>query len=108
MIYILVVIMTFVGSCGAYFFKKSADRADSVIGLFRTPVFYLGGTLYVVSALMNVVLLRYMDYTVLYPMTALTYIWSLLISKKFLGERITEKKVFGIISICIGVVLLTR
>ena len=57
---------------------------------------------------MNVVLLRYMDYTIVYPMGAITYIWSLIISNRFLGEKITKKKVLGIALICVGVVLLTR
>ena len=79
-----------------------------VLSLLRVPSFYLGGALYCLGALMNVVLLRYMDYTVLYPMGAITYIWSLVISNRFLGERITKKKVLGVALICVGVVLLTR
>lgn len=106
--YLFVLFMTLAGSLGAFFFKKSITGAPGVFSLLRVPSFYLGGFLYCLGALMNVVLLRYMDYTVLYPMGAVTYIWSLIISNRFLGEKITKKKVLGVALICVGVVLLTR
>ena len=106
--YIFVLLMTLAGSLGAFFFKKSTSDLTNVFSLLRVPSFYLGGFLYCLAALMNVVLLRYMDYTIVYPMGAITYIWSLIISNRFLGEKITKKKVLGIALICVGVVLLTR
>ena len=103
-----VLLMTLAGSLGAFFFKKSTSDLTNVFSLLRVHSFYLGGFLYCLAALMNVVLLRYMDYTILYPMGAVAYIWSLIISNRFLGEKITKKKVLGIALICVGVVLLTR
>ena len=108
MIYLCVVVMSLIGALGAFFFKKSTERMDGVFSLLGVPTFYLGGVLYVLSALMNVVLIRFLDYTVLYPMTAIGYVWSLVISNRFLGERITAKKVLGVGLICLGVVLLAR
>lgn len=55
--------------------------------------------------LLNIALLRQFDYSVLYPMSAVTYIWSLLLSKWLLHERITKKKLLGIFCICAGVLL---
>ena len=107
-IYVFIVLMTLVGSLGAFFFKRSTGSMEGVFSLLRSPSFYIGGVLYVASALMNVVLLRFMDYTILYPMTAITYIWSLIVSNRFLGEKITAKKVAGVALICLGVVLLVR
>lgn len=106
--YFFVVLMTLVGSLGAFFFKKSTENMTGIFSLLRVPNFYLGGFLYCLGALMNVVLLRYMDYTILYPMGAIAYIWSLVLSNRFLGEKITKKKVLGVALICVGVVLLTR
>lgn len=108
MIYLFVLLMTLLGSMGAFFFKKSTERMGGILTLLTIPTFYLGGVLYVAGALMNVILLRYMDYTVLYPMSAIAYIWSLLISNRFLNEKITGKKIAGIVLICLGIVLLTR
>ena len=106
--YVFVLLMTLVGSLGAFFFKRSTADLSGILSLLKVPSFYLGGFLYCFGALMNVVLLRYMDYTIVYPMGAIAYIWSLVISNRFLGERITKKKVLGIALICVGVVLLTR
>ena len=106
--YFFVVLMTLVGSLGAFFFKKSTESMTGIFSLLRIPNFYLGGFLYCLGALMNVVLLRYMDYTIVYPMGAIAYIWSLVLSNRFLGEKVTGKKVLGVALICVGVVLLTR
>ncbi len=106
MIYLAVLLMTLVGALGAFFFKKSVGGTAGIFSLFASPAFYLGGILYVSAALMNVVLLRYMDYTVLYPMSAVTYIWSLLLSNRFMGEKVTGKKLAGICLILAGVTVL--
>lgn len=106
MIYLAVILMTLIGASGAFFFKRSAVKANGIFSLVWIPSFYLGGFLYGLSALFDVILLRYVDYTILYPMTAITYIWSLIISKIFLGEKITKNKIVGVALICLGVVLL--
>lgn len=106
--YLLILVMTLLGSLGAFFFKKSTEKMDGIFTLLRIPSFYIGGVLYVSGALLNVILLRYMDYTVVYPMGSIAYIWSLVISNRFLGEKITARKIVGVVLICGGVVLLTR
>lgn len=98
--------MTLLGSLGAFFFKRSTEGMDGIFSLLKVPSFYVGGVLYVAGAMLNVVLLRYMDYTVLYPMGSISYIWSLIISGIFLDEKITVRKIFGVALICAGVVLL--
>ncbi len=106
--YFFVLLMTLAGSLGAFFFKKSTADLSNVFSLLRIPSFYLGGFLYCLGALLNVFLLRYMDYTIVYPIGSIAYIWSLIISNRFLGEKITGKKIVGVSLICVGVVLLTR
>lgn len=108
MIYIAVIFMTFIGALGALLFKKSTSKIDKIRCLLHDPYFYLGCFLYALSALMNMILLRFMDYTILYPMTAVTYIWSQALSYKFMGELITKNKLAGVMLICIGVVFLAK
>lgn len=108
MVYAGVFLMTFIGSLGAVFFKKSTENMRGVFSLLRQPSFYLGGFLYVSAAMLNVVLLRVMDYTVLYPMSAVSYIWSVIISCCFLGETITKKRVIGLALVIVGVSLLVK
>lgn len=108
MIIVLILAMTVSGSLGAFFLKKSVEGDFRVAVLLRSPFLYLGGGFYVLGALLNIVLLRYLDYSVVYPLTALTYVWTLPISAMFLGERITARKGAGVALILLGVFLLTR
>lgn len=108
MIWLSVLAMTLIGALGAFFLKAGMDRVDSLPALFRTPKIYLGGCCYLAGAALNILLLRLMDYSVLYPMTALTYIWSMLLSAAFLGERITKQKLIGVAAILAGVFILSR
>ena len=71
------------------------------------PYLYLGGGLYVLSALLNLYLLKRLPYSVVIPLGSLTYIWTLIIARKYLGEAISKQKLMGILSILIGVILLT-
>lgn len=104
-IYILIPVMTLGGALGAFFFKRGAQHIESVMSLLTQPQIYLGGMFYVASALLNIFVLRYLEYSVVYPLTAITYIWSAILAKICLGEIITRQKVIGIAAICIGVVL---
>jgi len=108
MIYLAVLLMTFVGALGAFFLKAGMDRVDGFASLFRTPKLYLGGCFYLTGAILNILLLRRLDYSVLYPMTAVTYVWSMLLSAAFLDERITRRKLVGVAAILVGVFILSR
>lgn len=104
MLYLLVPVMTLGGAIGAFFFKQGSQKLTSPAGIFLQPQIYIGGAFYVLSALLNVYLLQFLDYSVLYPMTAMTYVWSTIIAKYFLGEQITYSRLLGITAICIGVI----
>ena len=108
MIWAGVLAMTLIGAMGAFFLKAGMDRVDSLISLFREPRIWLGGGCYVAGALCNVLLLRFLDYSVVYPMTAITYVWSMALSAAFLGERVTKQKLIGVTAILAGVILLSR
>lgn len=108
MIYFLVMIMTLLGALGAFFFKKSTEQISGIFSLLVRPSFYIGGCCYVSGSLLNILLMRYIDFTVLYPMTAVTYVWTLLISWKFMDDKITKKKIVAVALIFLGVAALTH
>ena len=108
MIYLLALPMTFLGALGAFFFKRAAIKADGLLSLFTNKDIYLGGMFYVSGAILNILLLRYLQYSILYPMTAITYIWTAMISHRLLGEKISKRALLGIAMICVGVGCLTR
>lgn len=105
MIYIYILIMTIIGSFAALFLKK-ASRSNNIRLLLMNINFYLGGGLYFISALINIYVLKYLPYSVVLPMTSITYIWTMIISYILLKEIITFKKVIGISFIIIGAVVL--
>ncbi|MDP4118452.1 MAG: EamA family transporter [Bacillota bacterium] len=104
-LYTGLVVMALLGSLGSLFFKKASGE-NSIKSLLRKPHFYIGGFLYFVSALLNIILLKYMDYSVVLPMTAITYIWTMIFSYFLLKEAITVRKITGVGFILFGAVLI--
>lgn len=99
--------MGVLASFGSFFLKRATENGISRLAFMRSPWFYLGGVFYTSSALLNLYLLRVLPYSLVVPLGALTYIWTLLLSHKFLGERIDLPKVAGILLILFGVALLS-
>lgn len=120
---ILVLIMTAMGAFASLFLKKAAEKSvnktsskalvertsndKSFLVLITNANFYLGGGLYFISALLNILLLKYLYYSVVLPITSLTYAWIILISGVFLKEMISFKQIFGVALICAGAVLVS-
>lgn len=103
--YILLIFMTLLGSFASYFLKK-ASFSNTVIDLFKCKSFYLGGALYFVSAVINIILLKHLEYSTVLPLTALTYFWTILISSIFLKEILNKRKLFGTLTIIVGVFII--
>lgn len=104
--FICLVIMTVFGSVASLFLKK-ASGSNGIIGMIRNKNLYLGGFLYLASAVMNIWILRYLDYSVVLPLTSLTYIWTMILSYIILKEKISKKKIVGVLLILIGAVLVS-
>lgn len=103
-IFLLVAVMTLSGSLGSFFLKKASG--EKRLGtILRSPSLYLGIGLYLIGCVLNIVLLRVVDYSVALPITALTYVWTLFISHWKLSESLTARKLFGVALIILGVAL---
>jgi len=105
-IYALIIVGTMCGALGGFFFKKAVNVPKIWMAITK-PQLYIGGTVYVLSAVLNIIVLRYLPYSVTLPLMAITYIWTLLISAKLLGEKITRRKVAGVVLVLLGAVLLS-
>lgn len=104
MVYAVLLGMTFMGACASYFLKKASGDL-SIMRLITNKHLYLGGGLYVVAALLNIYVLRFLDYSVVLPLTSFTYIWTMILSYYLLGEKISKKKIVGIVLILTGAVM---
>ena len=100
---ICVLSMTCVASFASYFLKKSSG-VENKLKILLSPWFYLGGVLYVISACINIYLLQLIPYAVAMPLGALTYVWTMLLSNRLLGEAITKRKILGMFTIFVGVI----
>lgn len=101
-----VLLMTLLGSVASLMLKfASADLRPT--SLLRDWHFYAGGFGYLLAALLNIWVLRHLDLSVVLPLTALTYVWTLGIARLVLGELLTWRKVLGVALILVGIVLIS-
>lgn len=105
-LYICLLIMTFMGAVASLFLKK-ASGANGIKALISNSNLYLGGGLYFVSAVFNIWLLRYLDYSVVLPLTSLTYVWTMFLSYFILSEKISMRKIMGVALVLIGAILVS-
>lgn len=103
-----VLVMTLFGSLGALFLKRGSAKVSELKSLVTTPQIWLGVLFYLAGALLNIYLLRGYSYSIVYPLTSLTYVWSLILSALLLHEKVTVQKLFGIAAICLGAFLLVQ
>lgn len=101
--FILILCMTFMGSVASIFFKR-ASGSDGFLKMLCNFNLYIGGFLYVAAAGLNIIVLRYLDYSVVLPLSSVTYIWTMVLSYRILQEKITKKKVLGVLCIVLGAV----
>ncbi|HEX2938000.1 MAG TPA: EamA family transporter [Ruminiclostridium sp.] len=106
-LYCIIVFMTMLGALGGFFFKRSSGRGGSIFSVLKNKNLYIGGVIYVASALLNIWVLKHMQYSVVLPMTAITYIWTMILSRIVFKEKITVKKAIGVASIIIGAVFIS-
>lgn len=99
--YILIAIMTFLGSVASLYLKK-ASGSGSIIELLKNTSLYVGAILYVTSALINIYVLNFLDYSIVLPLTAFTYVWTMLIAHLVLKEKISRQKLVGLCLVVLG------
>lgn len=111
--YSLIFAMTVLGSVASLFLKKAADsfKGDgmvaAVVSLLKTPSIYVGGFLYVTAAVLNIIVLKKLDYSIVLPLTSFTYVWTIILAKLKFKEEVSLFKVLGITLVIIGAVLVS-
>lgn len=103
-----VLLMTLCGALGALFLKRGAADMTNLRTMLTSPRLWAGGCFYLAGAGLNILLLRGHPYSVVYPLTSLTYVWSLVLSALVLHEKVNARRLLGVGAICVGVFLLTR
>ena len=101
--YAAILLMSLVSSFAGFFMKKSTN-AKTIVGIIKSKFLYIGGFLYVISALLNVWLLKQMPFSVVVPLGSMVYIWTMFVSGIFLKEKISLLKIAGVLLIISGVI----
>lgn len=103
----LVLTASFIGSFGAVFLKLGAVRLHRQISsLLLNWRLAVGVALYLLSFVFFYLGVRVGELSILYPMVALGYIWTMVWARLFFGEPFTARKVGGLVLIVCGVVML--
>ena len=68
----------------------------------------VGFVLYGISAILWLDVLSKLDFSLAFPMVALTYVFTLLIGRFFFGEAVGWERILGVMFIIIGVIFLVR
>lgn len=97
--------MTIIGAVASLFLKK-ASGFKNLKQLIVDRNLYLGGILYFLSALLNIYILSFLEYSIVLPLTSITYIWTMILSYFVFREKITVKKIIGLGCIFVGAVLI--
>jgi drug/metabolite transporter (DMT)-like permease len=106
-IILLTALSAFIGSIGQLEFKRGADNLQFDIKLLLTNYhLIIAVAVYCVSTVLYVYALNKENLSILYPIIATSYIWTLLFSKIFLKEPIGLTSWAGVFFILLGVTLI--
>ena len=93
--------MTILGAWGSYCFKKASINKN-----WLNLNIFLGCFLYTSGMIVNILALKYYDYTIVFPLTSLTYIWSFILGVKLLHEKFNAYNLYGVCLIICGAFIL--
>jgi len=106
-IILLTALSAFIGSIGQLEFKRGADNLQFDIKLLLTNYhLILAIAVYCVSTVLYVYALSKEQLSILYPIVATSYIWTLMFSKIFLKEQVGLTSWAGVFFILLGVTLI--
>ena len=74
----ILIVMTILGAFAGMFLKRASSNLN-IKALLLNYNLYIGGLLYLISALLNIYVLRFLDYSVVLPLTSITYVWTCLL-----------------------------
>ena len=106
MFYAVAVAATLFASLGHICFKKFAVKPRTPIPLCLFDVhLVIGVPVFAASAILGIIALRFIDFSVFYSFTALNYLFISVLSKRFLGEEIDKRKIIGNLIIIVGILV---
>jgi small multidrug resistance pump len=104
--YLLGIIASLIASFGQIFFKLSGSRNNANwLKKFLNIYFIIGNILFITSALMTIYVMKHLDFSSFYSLTAASYFFITILSRIILKESIDNKKILGNTLIIIGIII---
>ena len=104
--YLYAIAAVLIASASQVLLKKKASKAPkSFLKKFLNGPVILSYILLFGSMALNSLALRRMEMSVLPCITATSFLWIMILSAIFLGEKPTKNKIIGILMILVGVVV---
>jgi uncharacterized membrane protein len=105
---ILVLIAAIMGAFASFLVKKGSEKIKpNLKSILSNKMFMLGIFLYISSNFFFIPALKYGKLSILYPFISLSYIISIFLSVKYLGEKMNKFKYLAILFIVLGVILVS-
>jgi drug/metabolite transporter (DMT)-like permease len=104
----IVILASFLAAYALFLIKKvsaSLNLFPLSVKIFNLKLFFALG-IYVLGIVVCMIAMKYLDYTLVIPLTSFAYIFSMFLSYKFLGEKVSEINIIGVFIICIASVIL--
>lgn len=104
-----IIILTAVTAVGMIFLKlgsKKVNLKKSIFTILNLKIL-LGGFLYFIASIYFVYLLKTRELSTLYPLTALTYLFVIMLSIMILKEKMNKEKWIGTSIIILGIIFMT-
>ncbi len=106
---LLVILSSIIGAFGGFVFKGAAKELKfNLKKMMRNYRLIFGFILFGLASVIYIGALTKGELNVLYPVSSLTYIWSSLIAKKYLNEKLNFYKWSGIALIILGAILIVH
>ncbi len=102
LIFSLIILGTVLAALGAFLIKKGTTQF-SFLKLWKSFDLWWGLLLYGLSLLIYLFVLRGENLSFVYPLASIAYLWTTLLSVRYLGEKMNKYKWLGLIGIIIGV-----
>jgi drug/metabolite transporter (DMT)-like permease len=106
---LLMIICTLFTGVGEFLFKRSSETFQwDILILLTNYQLILGFSVCTLGAILLIIALKFGNLSTLYPIIALNFIWVTLISFFFFAEEINHFKIWAIVFVIFGIVLIAR
>jgi multidrug transporter EmrE-like cation transporter len=102
----LTIVCTLFTSSGTFLWKLGSGNVTSIESFLFNPYIIFGFILYGTGSIFLIFALSKADLSILYPIISTGFIWTFLISYFVLKEQIYLSKIFGVLFIILGIIVL--